>query len=112
MEISRYWREQGARVGFRMEVTLDKDGAPETLKMPGGAIRLDKDPNMIYKRLVGKGFTPEVAEEILLGIFGGVTAEAPIPVGEVGDGLFKLLRGEIGEENRSEVELCIDSLPG
>lgn len=111
MEISRWWRENSARVGFRIEVKLDSEGVPSLLKMPGGAIPLDMDPNIVYERLVGKGFKPEVAEEILFGIFGGVTAEAPIPAGEIGDGLFKFLRGEIGEKDGSKVELCIDSLP-
>lgn len=107
MEIARNWRLISERTGFRTGVVEGQNG-PSVLRYPGGELPLVGTYEQIYERLVQKGFGEEVAEEILLACFGSVSTEPPVSEREIVDGLFKFLRSEIGEQDRSEIELRVN----
>ena len=108
MEVSKYWRNSPASIGFRPVETDDE----ELLRYPGGEISLRGSIEEIEGRLTAKGFNKETVDRILFDIYGGgVASESPVALGEVVESFLELLRGEVREKDRSEVELRVNRLP-
>ena len=105
MEIPRFWRLSASAGGFRTEVLKSEAGKPEILRFPGGEIPVTEDIGEVESRLLAKGFKPEFVEQILLDLFGAISAEATVAQGEMIEGFLQLLRGEVREESRSETKL-------
>lgn len=111
MEVPRIWRQSPASVGFKIDIGRNEESKVTSLRYPGGEIPLSGDLSEIENRLLRKGFKNEEIEEILFTVFGGISAEAPVSEPEVVESFLKFLRIEVGEQNRSEVELGVDRLP-
>lgn len=112
MEVPRYWREMPIKIGFvGKEVGADKGGF-SVFKYPGGSIPLSGSYEEILHRFNEKGFKPEVVEKILFNIFNRVASEPAVSFEKIVNSQNELVRTEVGEQNRGEVELRVNSLPG
>ena len=66
-------------------------------KYPGGEIPLVGSYSQIRERFEKKGFDPTAVEEILYSLWGGVAAEASIPLTEVAESFFQFVSSEVGK---------------
>lgn len=97
MEVPRHWREQPTRMRFEGREKSYKDTEVTIFKFPGGDIPLVGSYEQIRERFEKKGFNSEVTDEILFRLWGGIPAEAAIPLGEVAQSFYQLVGSEVGE---------------
>ena len=81
--------------------------AGNTIRFPGGEISITKNIEEVYLRLKMKGFNEEVAAQMLLALFDTAPAESAIAQNEAVQSFLELLRGKVGEEDRSEIKLRV-----
>ncbi len=86
MEIQRYWRLIPTNSSFTGREDKSRETGVKYFRYPGGAVLLEGSCEEVYDRFVDKGFKPEVIEEILLGLFGGVTTETSISLKKIING--------------------------
>lgn len=97
MEIPRNWREQPTNMRFEGKIKEFDDTGLKIFKFPGGEIPLAGTYEQISERFLKRGFGQKVADEVLFQLWGGVSAETAITLGEVTEGFFKLSRSEVGK---------------
>lgn len=111
MDIPRFWRLSAPMKGFRAQAVYGENDQPQVLRIPGGEIPLSGDLEEVHARLAQKGFKEEIIDEMLFDIFGAVPTETTVAGGESIESVLKFLRSEVGEEDRSKVELSVNRLP-
>jgi len=111
MEVPRYWREMPVNIGFvGKQVRTDKDDF-SVFKYPGGSILLHGSYEDIYCRFEEKGFKPEIIEKILSNTLNRVASKPTVSFEKITNSQSELIRTEVREQNRGEVELRVNSLP-
>lgn len=66
-------------------------------KYPGGVIPLVGNYQQIREKFEQRGFSEQTIDEILFRLWGGISTEATISVGEVAESFFEFERGEVGK---------------